>query len=119
MREERRHDGTSEEIWSENGHPRARVRQHRASVDYGQPVRESVYSWYEGHQGEFKDGDEMESGGLYSRVRGHGIRVQERDSVIVFILERVTKVIALAESGADATVVVLERQLQDNTAQLQ
>jgi len=56
--------------WSENGHPRARVRQRRASVGYGQPVRESVCGWHEGHQGEFKDGGEMESRGLYSRARG-------------------------------------------------
>lgn len=49
------------------------------SVDYGQPVRESVYSWHEGHRGGFKDRGEMESSGLYSRARGHGICVQERD----------------------------------------
>jgi len=43
-REERRRDRTSEARWSENGHPRARVRRRRASVGYGQPVQESVYS---------------------------------------------------------------------------
>jgi len=53
----------------------------------------------------------LESGGWYGHVCGHGICIQERDSMIVFILERVTEVVALAESNADANVVVRERQL--------
>ena len=111
-REERRRDGTSKERRLDNGHL-------RASFSYKQPIWESVCGWHDGHRGEFEDGGEMESSGWNSCARGHGICVQERDSVIVFILERVAEVTALAESGADANVVVREHQLQDNTTQLQ